>query len=132
MADHEPITGTGLGLPIARDLARAMGGELEVASLSGIGSSFVLVLPGPAGPIPAAAMAGATRAAVASETDHLRTLGPCVPGRRRGHGRLGVDDDDLPRVADRAMHERDRGRGRRSALDRPRIRRDPSPAGFRR
>ena len=74
MADHAPITGTGLGLPIARDLARAMGGELEIASVLGVGSSFVLVLPGPAGAIPAAAMAEATQAALAVELDRLRTL----------------------------------------------------------
>ncbi len=74
MADHEPITGTGLGLPIARDLARAMGGELDAASVLGAGSSFVLVLPGPAGAIPAAAMAEATRSALEHETDRLRTL----------------------------------------------------------
>jgi signal transduction histidine kinase len=49
LAGHEKITGTGLGLPIARDLARRMEGDLEVASVPGSGSSFVLVLPGPAG-----------------------------------------------------------------------------------
>ena len=43
------IAGTGLGLPIARDLARAMHGELSAASVPGVGSSFVLVLPGTAG-----------------------------------------------------------------------------------
>jgi signal transduction histidine kinase len=48
MADHERVTGTGLGLPIARELARAMGGDLDVASRPGTGSSFVLVLPTPA------------------------------------------------------------------------------------
>ena len=48
MADHERVTGTGLGLPIARDLARRMGGDIDVASLPGAGSAFVLVLPGPA------------------------------------------------------------------------------------
>ena len=49
MASHERINGTGLGLPIARDLARAMGGDLGVASVPRTGSSFVLVLPGPSG-----------------------------------------------------------------------------------
>jgi signal transduction histidine kinase len=48
MAAHERITGTGLGLPIARDLARRMDGDLDVASVPGVGSSFVLVLRGPA------------------------------------------------------------------------------------
>jgi signal transduction histidine kinase len=48
MADHEGVTGTGLGLPIARDLARRMDGDLGVASVPDGGSAFVLVLPGPA------------------------------------------------------------------------------------
>ncbi len=42
------VAGTGLGLPIARDLARAMRGELAAASVPGVGSSFVLALPGTA------------------------------------------------------------------------------------
>ena len=56
LAGHDRITGTGLGLPIARDLARAMHGDLRAASVLGMGSSFVLALPG------AADMTGATLA----------------------------------------------------------------------
>jgi len=37
--------GTGLGLPIASELATALGGRLEVESKPGAGSRFVLVLP---------------------------------------------------------------------------------------
>jgi signal transduction histidine kinase len=47
LAAHESISGTGLGLPIARDLARRMGGDLDVASVPGSGSAFVLALPVP-------------------------------------------------------------------------------------
>jgi signal transduction histidine kinase len=64
---HERITGTGLGLPIARDLARAMAGDLDVASVPGSGSSFVLVLPGPAGAEPNAVASGTSRAVAEEE-----------------------------------------------------------------
>jgi signal transduction histidine kinase len=37
--------GVGLGLPISRNLARAMGGELKVKSTLGSGSAFTLTLP---------------------------------------------------------------------------------------
>jgi signal transduction histidine kinase len=70
MAAHERITGTGLGLPIARDLARRMDGDLEVASVPGAGSSFVLVLPGPADIAPAT-IAAALERALAREEEGL-------------------------------------------------------------
>jgi signal transduction histidine kinase len=37
--------GIGLGLPISRDLARGMGGDLTVVSEPGVGSTFTLTLP---------------------------------------------------------------------------------------
>jgi signal transduction histidine kinase len=37
--------GAGLGLPISRDLARGMGGDLTVQSMVGQGSTFTLTLP---------------------------------------------------------------------------------------
>jgi PAS domain S-box-containing protein len=40
-----PTGGTGLGLPISRDLARAMGGDVTATSTLGVGSVFALRLP---------------------------------------------------------------------------------------
>jgi PAS domain S-box-containing protein len=40
-----PSGGTGLGLPISRDLARAMGGDVTAGSTLGVGSVFTLTLP---------------------------------------------------------------------------------------
>jgi signal transduction histidine kinase len=74
MADHERVTGTGLGLSISRDLARRMGGDLDVASLLGTGSAFILVLPGPRTPVDLDAIAAATQAAVEAEADRLEAL----------------------------------------------------------
>lgn len=75
MADHERVTGTGLGLPIARELARAMGGDLDVASRPGTGSSFVLVLPTPAQATDdgGAAIRAAMIRALDTETTRLET-----------------------------------------------------------
>jgi signal transduction histidine kinase len=70
LAGHERVSGTGLGLPIARDLARRMGGDLDVASVPGSGSAFVLALPGPAG-IDDAALAAALRSRLDTEEEAL-------------------------------------------------------------
>jgi two-component system phosphate regulon sensor histidine kinase PhoR len=97
MADHERLTGTGLGLAIARDLARAMDGDLDVASLAGTGSAFVLVLPGPAGAHDPDALAAVLGEAVTFESDRLDALAAVraaerdhpSPNARRAVGGLG-------------------------------------------
>ena len=43
-AERGHVEGSGLGLVIARELARAMGGSLDVASTPGVGSTFRLTL----------------------------------------------------------------------------------------
>ena len=45
-AVSEPRSGTGLGLHICRMLARAMGGDMEIKSALGKGSTFSIVIPG--------------------------------------------------------------------------------------
>ena len=43
--DGRRYAGTGVGLALSRRLARALGGEIEVVSKVGEGSTFTLVLP---------------------------------------------------------------------------------------
>jgi signal transduction histidine kinase len=74
MVSHERVNGTGLGLPIARELARAMSGDLDVASVQRSGSSFVLVLPGPRA-VDATAISGALQRALEAEEQRLEDRG---------------------------------------------------------
>ena len=43
--DGRRYDGTGVGLALSRRLARALGGDIEVRSREGAGSTFTLVLP---------------------------------------------------------------------------------------
>lgn len=110
---HERITGTGLGLPIARDLARQMTGDLEVASVPGAGSAFVLALPGPAEVAPALVRAALERALVAEH----RTLEERAVRRAidAGRGRPRSGSDGLARRPTPIS-----GTGRLRALPNPR------------
>lgn len=94
MTEHVRVGGTGLGLPIARDLARAMSGELAVTSLPGTGSSFVLVLPGAAGTISPEAVTAAIRDALDVESDRLHAVaahraGSALSPRARSRSLVG-------------------------------------------
>jgi signal transduction histidine kinase/CHASE3 domain sensor protein len=53
--DGRRYDGTGVGLALSRRLARALGGEIEVRSREGEGSTFTLVLPRLAAPVVAGA-----------------------------------------------------------------------------
>jgi len=104
LTDHEGVVGTGLGLPIARDLARRMGGDVDVASVDDGGSSFVLVLPGPASVDPSvvrAALAEALdREEVALEERIVRRAIAAV-----GHDRSSAVDDNDRELAEPAAEE---------------------------
>lgn len=52
-AAEKGITGTGLGLVVTRHLVEAMGGYLEVDSRPGVGTTFVVALPGAMPPLAA-------------------------------------------------------------------------------
>ncbi len=129
---HERINGTGLGLPIARELARAMGGDLVVASVLGSGSSFVLCLPGPTAVDRDVIGSTLTRAMAAEEI----RIGERALLRRAQNGAMGdplvsMTPDDLAPVGIPAVRPRRGAPDHDPALVRPRAGRGHSPSGTR-
>lgn len=59
--ENRGISGTGLGLYLSREIARQHGGDIRVASQTGVGSTFVFELPCAGSPSQPASAASATR-----------------------------------------------------------------------
>lgn len=87
--------GTGLGLSISRELARAMGGNIEATSAENRGSVFTLLLPMATG-----------HAALSTQYPHTGTPVPPEPATTVPSLKLlVVDDTDIHRMAARCLLE---------------------------
>ncbi|HEX4235178.1 MAG TPA: ATP-binding protein [Caldimonas sp.] len=92
----QPDVGTGLGLTISRELAHAMGGELTVESIVGVGSKFQLKVMLPAVDAPASDDDSQARAANSSVAPHSFS----------GYRVLLAEDNDVNAlIADAALRQ---------------------------
>ena len=72
-AGNTPVEGTGIGLPLSRALAEAMGGRLSATTVPGEGSTFTITVP----------RAPDLAASVSSETEHPTLRRPPEPADQR-------------------------------------------------
>ncbi len=93
-AEHSTTEGTGLGLVLARQLARGLGGDIAVESLRGIGSRFSFEL--------VRARAGEAEAEGAAAPAAGSPMPPARPGATQGTV-LYVEDNEVNVLLMRAM-----------------------------
>jgi DNA-binding MarR family transcriptional regulator/anti-sigma regulatory factor (Ser/Thr protein kinase) len=88
-AVHERFGGSGMGLAVSRELARALGGDIEVRSRPGHGAAFRVTVPLVSVPdigLEAGDLSRGTAGALHQRRVDLTSAGPAASSRGAGHG----------------------------------------------